>query len=172
MNRARREQAELERWVREHGPSVLGYLLARVRDRHLADDLLQETFFRAWRARGRYAAAGRERAYLIRIADRLALDQLRRGVRQRAAELDEAGPEADESEAPLARLLAGEAQHQLADALAALSEPQRRTLLLRYYGQMSFQDIARTLACPLGTALSHCRRGLSALRKLLVEQSE
>jgi DNA-directed RNA polymerase specialized sigma24 family protein len=43
-------------------------------------------------------------------------------------------------------------------------------LLLRYYGQFSFAEIAEMTGWPMNTALSHCRRGLEALRKLLVEQ--
>jgi RNA polymerase sigma-70 factor (ECF subfamily) len=58
---------------------------------------------------------------------------------------------------------------QLAAAMEGLSPPQRRVLLLRYHGQMSFSEIAETINCPLNTALSHCRRGLLALRELLVE---
>src|SRR4029079_38044 len=67
----------LTRWVREHQRPVWGFLLGMTRDRHLADDLLQETFCRAWQARSRYREVGQERAYLLRIADRLARDRLR-----------------------------------------------------------------------------------------------
>jgi len=56
--------------------------------------------------------------------------------------------------------------------LASLSPPQRRALLLRYYGDLSFAEIAAIMGCPLGTALSHCRRGLLKLRELLVETYE
>ena len=62
-----------------------------------------------------------------------------------------------------------EAQQQLAEALDRLTPAQRRVLLLRYYGQMPFAEVARTMSCPLNTVLSHCRRGLLTLRKILVE---
>jgi len=58
----------------------------------------------------------------------------------------------------------------LTAALNKLSPAQRRVLLLRYYGQMSFAEIASTIGCPLNTALSHCHRGLEALQALLVEK--
>jgi RNA polymerase sigma-70 factor, ECF subfamily len=54
--------------------------------------------------------------------------------------------------------------------LDRLSPPQRRVLLLRYYGQFTFAEIAEMIDCPLNTTLSHCRRGLEALRALLVEK--
>jgi DNA-directed RNA polymerase specialized sigma24 family protein len=44
-------------------------------------------------------------------------------------------------------------------------------LLLRFYGQMSFVEIAEEIGCPLGTTLSHCRRGLETLRTLLVGEA-
>ncbi len=51
--------------------------------------------------------------------------------------------------------------------MEALTPPQRRVLLLRYYGDLSFSEIAEIVGCPLSTALSHCRRGLLTLRGLL-----
>jgi RNA polymerase sigma-70 factor (ECF subfamily) len=57
-------------------------------------------------------------------------------------------------------------------ALDRLAPMQQRVLLLRYYSQLDFQEIADTLQMPLNTALSHCRRGLEALRRLLVETTE
>ena len=52
-------------------------------------------------------------------------------------------------------------------ALDRLPAAQRRVLLLRYYGEMTFQEIADQLDCPLNTALSHARRGLSKLKEYL-----
>ena len=157
-------------------------VLARTRppcDRHAADDLLQDVFCRAWEARHRYVESDKQRAYLLRIADRLACDRARRargqsGHGRREVLLDGEGwrncePVGDGQ--PLDNLLAGETQDQLNRALETLSEPQRRTLLLRYFGDLDFADIAQTLGCPLNTALSHGRRGLLALRRLLTEES-
>jgi RNA polymerase sigma-70 factor, ECF subfamily len=166
----------LAHWVREHGRAVHGYLFSLTRDRHAADDLLQDVFCRAWEARRRYVDNGRERAYLLRIADRLACDRVRRahntrGRREKLLDADRwkiIEPIANGQ--PHDELLAGERQTQLNRALETLSEPQRRTLLLRYFGDLEFSDIARILDCPLNTALSHGRRGLQALRRLLVEE--
>ena len=43
-------------------------------------------------------------------------------------------------------------------------------LLLRYYGQLGFAEIAAMTSLPLSTTLSHCRRGLEVLRRMLVEE--
>lgn len=157
-------------WVREHARAVRGFLLGMTRRADVADDLLQETFRRAWQARDRYEEDGRERSYLLRIADRLAVDHARRSQR-RDTTVDEAAwraaePQSRESSA-LWRLSQEEDRKLLAEALEGLSEAQRRVLLLRFYGDLEFAEIARQLDCPLGTVLSHCHRGLAKLRKQL-----
>lgn len=159
------------RWVLEHAGAIRGYLLGLVQRPDVADDLAQEVFRRAWQARDRYREQGHERAYLLTIADRLACDLARRqGVESTVS--DDAWrnlePAADESP-PDDDLLRQEVSAELTAALSQLSPVQRRVLLLRYYGEMEFADIARTIGCPLSTALSHCRRGLLTLRKLMVE---
>jgi RNA polymerase sigma factor (sigma-70 family) len=148
--------------------------MALVREEHAADDLVQEVFCRAWESRDRYAEQGKPRAYLLRIADRLACDRARRSGRERPIDdahwqqIEPTNPDGQ----PLAELLQAECRQQLEAALDMLSEPQRRTLLLRYYGDLDFDEIARIIECPTNTALSHARRGLMALRRTLVEKVE
>ncbi len=161
----------LTEWGRQHGHAVRGYVLALVRRADLADEITQEVFFRAWQARDRYREQGYARAYLLRIADRLVCDHGRRAGREITVteeswrQIEPAGRGGE----PADDLARTEAAEQLAVALDQLSPLQRRALLLRYYGQLSFAEIAETMDCPLNTTLSHCRRGLMALRKLMVE---
>jgi RNA polymerase sigma-70 factor (ECF subfamily) len=161
----------IARWVREHGRCVRGYLLGMVRRPDVADDLAQEVFQRAWRARDRYRDEGRERAYLLKIADRLVVDRSRRlGLELTVDETvwREVEPPADDC-SPLETITRAEASQQLATALDRLTPAQKRVLLLRFFGDLTFEEIAESIGCPLGTALSHCRRGLIALRRLLTE---
>src|SRR5688572_10589588 len=123
------DRERLARWVAEHSRAVRGFLLALVRRAEVADDLLQETFRRAWHARERYAADGRERSYLLRIADRLVVDHARRRQRQEVTLDDEAWrvaePASRDAGAEQFAALA-ETRRLLEGALEALSEPQRR----------------------------------------------
>ncbi len=166
-------EAWLTRWVQDHGQAVRGYLLGMVRRPDLADDLTQEVFRRAWEARHRYQETGKSRAYLLCIADRLVCDRARKSQREQT--LDDTDwrrlEPHDETLSPPQSLAQAETFRQLTAALETLSPDQRRVLLLRYYSDMSFQEIATTLETPLNTVLSHCRRGLLALRKLLVEDA-
>jgi RNA polymerase sigma-70 factor (ECF subfamily) len=157
-------------WWHEHGPAVRGYLWTLVRRRDAADDLAQEVFFRAWQARDRYREEGAARAYLMRIADHLVCDRARRSQRERPID-DELWRQVEPAGAadPAEGLQRRETHRQLAAALDGLSPAQQRVLLLRYYGELGFAEIAAILGCPLGTALSHCRRGLESLRKTLVK---
>lgn len=158
-------------WVRDHGPAVRGYLMGMVRRADEVDDLAQEVFCRAWQARGRYREQGHARSYLLRIADRLAVDRIRRKKPEETL-----SPEAwrdkepwSQNEDPARTAAASEAARRVSVALGQLTPIQKRVLLLRFYGQLTFEQIAETLGLPLNTALSHCRRGLETLRKLLVE---
>ena len=160
-----------DEWSQTHAAAVRGFVMAMVRRPDLADDLVQEVFCRAWQARGRYREEGTARAYLLRIADRLVCDRARRSGREvnldaeswrRIEPVQRQGEPAD-------GLVQEETFRQLAAALDSLSPPQRRVLLLRYYGELSFAQIAGILKCPLSTALSHAHRGLTALRRLLVK---
>jgi RNA polymerase sigma-70 factor (ECF subfamily) len=169
------DQERFEGWVREHGRAVRGYLLALVRRADLADELAQEVFLRAWQARNRYQEKGTLRAYLVRIADRLVCDLARRNGRdppetswadQDWNSICPAKPDSD----PVAAAMVREAIGEVHRALEHLSAAQRRVLLLRYYGQMSFAEIAHIMEIPFNTVLSHCHRGLEKLRKILGEK--
>jgi RNA polymerase sigma-70 factor (ECF subfamily) len=164
-------QRRFAEWVRDHGKAVRGFLLALVRRGDVADDLCQEVFCRAWQARDRYTDRGKTRAYLLQIANRLACDRSRRNEPRTNLD-DEAWKihePPSETPGPSQAAMMSEQVRLLHAALDRLAPVQQRVLLLRYYGQMDFQEIADTLQTPLNTALSHCRRGLETLRRLLVE---
>jgi RNA polymerase sigma-70 factor (ECF subfamily) len=168
-----RAEDRLARWVRDHARALRGYLLGTLRRHDAADDVLQEVFRRAWQSRGQYREEGRERAYLLRIADRLVVDRSRRLGREIILDDDawhEVEPAARELPADDA-IIRGEVSDELNSALDQLSLAQRRVLLMRYFGDLSFEEISQALDCPIGTALSHCRRGLAALRKLLTAKT-
>jgi len=171
-NRNQPEQ-RLAIWVREHARAVRGYLLGLVRRSDVADDLLQEVFKRAWQARDRYRDQGHDRAYLLTIADRLVIDRSRRlglEINVDEATWHELEPSTNDP-IPLDGLTAAESSDELSAALDQLSLAQRRVLLLRYFGDLTFEEIATQLSCPLSTTLSHCRRGLLTMRKLLADKN-
>jgi RNA polymerase sigma-70 factor (ECF subfamily) len=153
-------------WVQDHGAAVRGYLRGVVGRIDWLDDLAQEVFYRAWQGRNGYEERGHARAYLLQIADRVACDRFRRSKPETMLGdgVWEVRERPHQASKPSEAAASNEAAKQLDAALSELNPIQRRALLLRYYGELSFNEIAETLGCPLNTALSHCHRGLRALR--------
>ena len=65
---------------------------------------------------------------------------------------------------PLASALAGERQHLVRLAVAALAEPYRETIALRFFGGLALEEIAAITGRPINTVKTHLRRGLRRLR--------
>ena len=167
-------EERIANWVRDHALAVHGYLLGTLGRHDIADDLVQEVFQRAWQARDRYRDVGHERAFLLKIADRLVIDRSRRlgqEINVNEGTWRELEPTASPT-TPADELAGAETTEELTAALAQLTPNQRRVLLLRFFSDMTFEEIAATMDCPLGTALSHCRRGLMTMRKLLTTSEQ
>lgn len=81
----RKEQAvapDPENWVDEHGDYLFGYALLRVRDRELAEELVQETFLAALKARHNFAGQSSEKTWLVGILKHKIIDHFRRVSRE------------------------------------------------------------------------------------------
>lgn len=124
------------------------------------EDVLQETFLVAWKEGPRQPGA--LRAWLAGIARRLALMRRRTHGRQAARERGAAKPEGIPSVEEVA--LREEARRKLVDALLALEDPYRTTLLWRYYAGRSVADIAALQNVPVNTVRTRVQRGLAHLR--------
>lgn len=133
------------------------------RAQHRAEDLTQETFVRVLRALPGFDPAGKARlsSWILTIATRLALNELRRpDHRTLAAE----PPGHDRADAPLERQRLGAA---IARAVAALPEGQRAVLVLREYHGLDYEEIAAALELDVGTVSSRLTRARAALRAAL-----
>lgn len=157
-------------FVRRHAPAVIGVAYHIVRDRAQAEDIAQETFWRAWRAAETYdARRGDVRSWLLAISRHAAIDYVR--VR-RASPLEPQavavllsgrlsdGP-ADE------RLVADADAAEVRAALARLPDDQHRALLLAAVGGRSAAEVADIEGIPLGTAKTRIRAGLRRMRDAL-----
>ncbi len=127
-----------------------------------AEDLVQETFLRAYRAFDTYQAGTNIRAWLYTILYRVRTDSFRKAGRSpQTVELAEEPPVPPPQDA-----LAG-GQEDLERALAALPEPFQSAVILRDIEELSYDEIAEVLRIPIGTVMSRIHRGRAQLRTLL-----
>jgi RNA polymerase sigma-70 factor (ECF subfamily) len=135
-----------------------------------AEDAAQESFVIAYRAIGTYRGEGTLGAWLGRIATRQALRRL--GQRREAVSLDAVGGTIDIAGGPdpLGAALAAERERVVRGALANLKDPYRETVALRFFAELSLNEIAAATGRPLGTVKTHLRRGLARLRDVLVRE--
>ena len=162
-----------ETLCRRHHEPLMRYL-QRLVGADSAEELLQQTWLSVLDHIDRFnpaSNAGAFKAWLFRIATNKANDHWRSSGRERAGRdgLRLAG----EAEAPDAsrRMERVERDFKLQRALEQLPENQRQVLLLRYYSDMKFVDIAEMLGCPLNTALGRVHKGLLKLRQLMADET-
>lgn len=150
---------QLETLYRELGPALLAYFRRHRTLAGAAEDLLQDTFVRAFRGWGRLTHAASPRAYLFGIARHVSLDALR-AQRPTVELLEEkaAAPAADPEDPRLEPMRA---------AIAALGEAHRETLLLKLQQELSYEEIAHVLDLPVGTVRSRLHHAVAQLRATL-----
>jgi RNA polymerase sigma-70 factor (ECF subfamily) len=137
-------------------------ILGRIHD---AEDVAQESFVMAYRSLASYRGEGPLGGWLQRIATRQAYRRL--GQRRETAELQPDMQLGAPGSDPLAVTLAGERQRAVRLAVAALGEPYREVVALRFFSEMSLDEIASATRRPLNTVKTHLRRGLERLRPLI-----
>jgi RNA polymerase sigma-70 factor, ECF subfamily len=132
---------------------------------HDAEDVAQESFVMAYRALGSFRGDGPLGGWLMRIATRQAFRRL--SQRRETAELSPELPQRSDSADPLQATLAGERGETVRRAVAGLAEPYREVIALRFFGELSLDEIAHATGRPLNTVKTHLRRGLERLRPIL-----
>lgn len=175
--------------------ATYGLILRIVRDRTVADDVLQEAFWQVWKRAGEYRGEGQVAAWIFRIARNRSLDELRRRQRVDAHtttglddwEAGEAPAQSGESRTsnPLLRQLAAsrvttgdaaaefsheQSRRHVHEALQTIPAEQRLCLELAYFEGMSQQQIAERANLPLGTVKTRMRMGLAKLEHILRAQ--
>lgn len=159
-----------DRW----SPLVHSVVLRIVGDREDAEELVEETFWQAWRQAGRYdAVRGGAGAWLAVIARSRALDRVRLRGWQRAsaagteAEADMAPEAMADTAGPLQSAEQDETRRMVRAAMDALPAEQRETLEMAYFRGMSQSEIAAATGQPLGTVKTRARLALQKLREVL-----
>jgi len=154
------DEARLAQLVREHGDALLGFLTYRTGDPHLAEDLLSDTFERAFKARRRYdPRKASERTWLTAIALNAWRDHVRRrGAETRAVEALSVPVAGDDFTTTLVE------RQTLMASLETLPADEREALALVYGADLTAKQAAGVLGVKVTTVQGRVYRGLKRLR--------
>jgi RNA polymerase sigma-70 factor (ECF subfamily) len=146
------------------------YALVLTRNRSEAEDLVQETYVRALGALGMLRTGSNLKSWLFTILRNIWFNQLRQ---QRAAKLvamdgeESAMDIAETAKDPYALYVSRMEHERVRDAIQQLPLDFREVILLREFEELSYQEIATILDCPIGTVMSRLARARAKLRLLL-----
>lgn len=156
----------------EHIDGLYGYALVLTQNRADAEDLVQETYVRAIRAMGRLRADSNVKGWLFTILRNIWLNELRQ--RRKAPEMVDIEADAEtpslldgSTTSPHDAYVGALERRHVREAIQHLPEEAREVILLREWEELSYQEIATVLDCPVGTVMSRLARARSKLRDLL-----
>jgi len=159
----------LEELVREHARTVFRVAYSMVRNHADAEDVAQETFLRAAR-HGRLDSIENPRAWLVKIAWRLALDRVKRTQHQ---PLEEVVETLRATEGPLDEALSQQQRSDLLRQLVAtLPTDLRQVIVLSTVEEMTSADIAEVLGIPEGSVRTRAMRARQMLKQKLAAKLE
>lgn len=156
---------------------VVNYLYRLLRDLDEAHDLAQEVFLRIYRALDRFDSGYRFSTWLFRVAQNAAIDRIRKR-RVRLVSLHR--PETEDSEGgdwdfpspgtgPYGDLRNRERGEAISEAINDLADEYRELIVLRHFGELSYEEIAQLKGMPLGTVKNKLFRGRQMLKGKLAD---
>ena len=159
-------ESRLTDWVSRYSDTLLRLCFIQLQDRALAEDALQETFIKAWRAMPRYeqSAIQNDKAWLSRIALNVCHDIRRSGWMRHvdaATALDALPP---------SRLTVLPEDRALLLDVCTLPEKYRQVLVLYYYQRLTLRDVADILGIDPSTVYSRLKKAEALLRRKLTEE--
>ena len=163
--------------IEKYNRRVRDYIRMMVGDADVAADIAQETFIKAVRVidEGRYTDSGKFQSWIMRIAHNKALDYFRAQKNNNAVSESSAGYNvlgtmkyADKSVED--SMISEQISADIRALVELLPEEQREVVKLRYYSDLSFNEIAEQTGVSINTALGRMRYALINLRKMVAEK--
>ena len=161
---------DFEALVDKHSEELFAYLWRMMGDSVEAQDCLQDTFLRAYRAYARLNGDANTRAWLYKIATNTALTQLKRSGRQKSQSASLIENLASKEASPDVLVEQHSRLEQVKRAVIALPHKQRAALMMRKYQEMGYKEISQALNCSAESARANVYQGLRKLRKQLAEE--
>ena len=164
--------------IDKYNRRVRDYLRMMVKDDDVADDIAQETFIKVIKVidEGRYVDNGKFLSWVLRIAHNRALDYFRaqksnNSVSESSAGYNVLGTLRYAENSIEDNIISDQTDQSIRDLVELLPEEQREVVMLRYYSDLSFKDIAEQTGVSINTALGRMRYALINLRKMIKENN-
>ncbi len=162
---------EFDRLTRPHVEMLYRTALRMTADTHMAEDLVQETCLRAFRAFDSFKSGTNFKAWLFRIMSNLAIDNARRHEKVSFVEWDDqeasgvwSGNQNQAGRSPEVHVLHKSFMNDAFKAMTQLSPEIRIVVALAILEEFSYEEIAESVGCPIGTVRSRLSRGRKQLQ--------
>lgn len=159
-----------------HKQSLYTYIFYTLRDQGLAEDIFQETFIKAITTirQGRYTETGKFKAWIMRIAHNLIIDYFRQRKNENTVSNDDYeidllnNPSLCDDTVEM-KMVKIQVLNDVKKLIDFLPDEQREVLEMRYYGDLSFKEIADITGVSINTALGRMRYAILNMRKLATD---
>jgi RNA polymerase sigma-70 factor (ECF subfamily) len=163
-------QDALAEAYRRHAGSAFALARRLIRDREMAEEILQEVFLRLWNQPDRFdPERGSLRSYILAQTHGRSIDMLRSESSRRRREEREARETAEKGMDIEQEVMQMAVADQVKDVVAELPDDERRAIELAYFGGHTYRQVAVLLEEPEGTVKSRIRSGLQRMRKDLID---
>jgi len=166
------DEKALEALYYRYSQQIFNYLLRMTQDAPTAEDLLQEVFIGVWEGAARFEGRSSVKTWIFRIAHFQASAWLRSHFKRSETQSTEASESlADQGEPSLENLVFQRWNFaHIQKAMCQLSSNQREVIELSFISELSHNEIALVLVCPVGTVKSRLHKALHQLNGILIAQ--
>tara|TARA_B110000116_G_scaffold111432_1_gene96679 strand:+ start:10427 stop:11014 length:588 start_codon:yes stop_codon:yes gene_type:complete len=167
------DSKSFEALMQKHKNKIFAFILSKIRNRDLAEDIFQDTFIKVINSlqKGKYNEEGKFLPWVMRIANNLVIDYFRKSKKMRTIaptdnfdifDILQDGEKNIED-----NLVNNQIHKDLRKLIEHLPEDQKEVLKMRYYAELSFKEISESTGVSINTALGRMRYALINLRKLI-----
>tara|TARA_B100000809_G_scaffold266776_2_gene331461 strand:+ start:3040 stop:3624 length:585 start_codon:yes stop_codon:yes gene_type:complete len=176
LNYINGDEKSLEKLILKHKQKIFGFIYSKVSDRHLAEDIFQDTFIKVIHTlkRGAYNEEGKFLPWVMRISHNLVIDHYRKSSRMpkfnRTDEFDIFSVLSDSSKNIESVIIQKQLYDQITDLIQYLPIDQKEVLRMRIYNELSFKEISENTGVSINTVLGRMRYALINMRKLVAKK--
>ena len=165
-------QMVVERLIEDYGQDVLKIAYLYVKDQQLAEDIFQEVFYKVMKNYHKFEHLSSEKTLLIRITINTCKDLLRTSWLRRVTTFGTLEEQNQTQYEQPFDMTQSESNNELYEMIMKLPQRYKEVILLFYYEDFSYDEMAKILNIPKGTVQSRLARGREKLKKMMEERGE